>query len=1080
MPETPYLTFADVLKQEYEHFNDGERLPLLGLKDVARLASRLRDAGADDRVAAYFRRGLPPEAERELSELDDERGPSERLRAALALRYDKVLGDPQLYQGQTGEELTGALRAAGLGGFELPRDAQRMTRLQWTLVNSNLLHLLYPGTSGATPTVASVVQFLHEAKHSAVCLSGGGIRSATFNLGLLQGLARHGLLERFDYLSTVSGGGFIGGWLSAWVHRHERGLDGVVDELSDPPPPDRVLEPDPRPLSWLRTYSNYLSPKLGLLNADTWTLIAMVLRNMLLNWLVFIPWLVAALLVPRLWVAFAKDVPVGPSGLGALVVGWLAGVIFLCFVARNLPSLHKTDRDDPNVRGQGSGQGRYLLFNLLPVVVTAAMLSIYWARIDEPTRARLGWLHFSAFAGAMVIIPWILTIHFARRKNREYATWPRLVGMTVAVAGGLLITGYATYKAAALLLGHVGGDALRPDPRFYATLAVPALILLLSLGGTLLAGLTSRATGDEDQEWWARAGAWMLIVVIAWAALCALVLYGPSLFIDLQIAADNWRFWTWDDAKQAKLGKIFGIVSGVVSGAVALFGGFSSKTPANEKEAQQAGIGSKALSLLTPVLAGLFMIFLVMLFSYVAHSLLAGAGASPLEVINGSTVGRIALLGAVIIGVGVVMGIFISTNRFSLHYMWRNRIIRAYLGASHTNRKPNLFTGFDALDNIPMGELANYAKSATSAVSERPKRKLFHVLNFALNLAGGGRLDWQDRKSESFTASPLHCGSFQPAVKHLSPEGAVGYRPSAQYTADGGITLGTSVAISGAFVSPNMGYMMTSPLVRFLMTLFNVRFGWWLGNPRNRKTYKYDSPALSILPIVQEAFGMTNDTSPYVYLSDGGHFENLGIYEMVARRCNFIVVSDASTDNDYSFGSLGMAVRQIRVDLGVPIEFEDFAVVGAKEGKDGRACALGVIKYSCVDPGAPDGVVVYVKPTLTGKEPRDVLNYARDNQSFPQEVIVDQWFSEAQFESYRTLGSYIVNDLTGGSSRRKLSFEEFGETVRDYISRTAPNDEISRTLAFFQKLANPEPAAGDGNPAKPPATTPTTARSDGD
>ena len=108
------------------------------------------------------------------------------------------------------------------------------------------------------------------------------MRSATFNLGVLQGLARRGLLDKFDYLSTVSGGGFIGSWLTAWIYRAgearkqnggenadpNQGLKDVLNELNQQPPP---LNPEPKPLYNLRVYANYLNPKKGLMSADSWT-----------------------------------------------------------------------------------------------------------------------------------------------------------------------------------------------------------------------------------------------------------------------------------------------------------------------------------------------------------------------------------------------------------------------------------------------------------------------------------------------------------------------------------------------------------------------------------------------------------------------------------------------------------------------------------------------------------------------------------------------------------------------------------------------------------------------------------------
>src|SRR6184192_1648050 len=106
-------------------------------------------------------------------------------------------------------------------------------------------------------------------QRAALCISGGGIRSATFGLGVLQGLARCGLLNRFHYLSTVSGGGYIGSWLSAWIKNDPNGIRGVVDELKRRP--DSTLNPEPQPVRHLREFSNYLAPRTGLTSVDFWT-----------------------------------------------------------------------------------------------------------------------------------------------------------------------------------------------------------------------------------------------------------------------------------------------------------------------------------------------------------------------------------------------------------------------------------------------------------------------------------------------------------------------------------------------------------------------------------------------------------------------------------------------------------------------------------------------------------------------------------------------------------------------------------------------------------------------------------------
>src|SRR6185503_3770839 len=183
-----------------------------------------------------------------------------------------------------------------------------------------------------------------------------------------------------------------------------------------------------------------------------------------------------------------------------------------------------------------------------------------------------------------------------------------------------------------------------------------------------------------------------------------------------------------------------------------------------------------------------------------------------------------------------------------------------------------------------------------------PPRRPLHVVNIALNLVSGDNLAWQQRKAETFSVSSLHSGNY-----HL------GYRRSADYgwnMANGrAISLGTAVTISGAAASPNMGYHSSSPIT-FLLTLFNVRLGWWLGNPGiyGQRTFKLASPTFGFLLLTQEALGLTDDRNKYIYLSDGGHFENLGIYEMVLRRCRFIVVSDAGSDLDCAFEDLGNAI----------------------------------------------------------------------------------------------------------------------------------------------------------------------------
>ncbi len=940
---------------------------------------------------------------------------------------------------------------------------------------------------------------------SALCLSGGGIRSATFNLGILQGLARHGLLGRFDYLSTVSGGGFIGGWLSAWIRL--AGIGDVVEALSKPP--ETPLAPDPAPVEHLRVYGNYLSPQPGLFSADTWTLIATFVRNLVLNWLVFVPILIAFLLLPRMWtsIVLRSTHQTDYAIYFSLIVGFLAAVLALSYIARSLPSSNDYTTLEKGQRYKG-GQGSFIFSCLIWLVVSSAALAVLLWNCYQPNREPLPWWHYAAFAVGIMIVPLIIFVAKVIRNTQPVEPkepakdWVGLVTrLVVAIVLILLVQVIIGYLASALIL--VTRPILQQHPLAYSILSVPLILLLMSLQALLITGFTSRFSKDDDQEWWARAGAWVLLIAVAWCLVHALVIYGPLLVLSLE---DTFRdLWNGGLSKLSwgDVGKLFGMIAGIVSGAVTLLGGFSAKTPANSKEAERSGMGGAALAMGTQLLAPIFLGFVIVLLSLGTNFLLiSGPSQSLSYVLTGydlpypfspltnwhysllklTPFRHLVVFGLLIAAFGIIMGRLISTNVFSLQFMWRNRIIRAYLGASRPHRRPDPFTGFDSLDNLQMHELwPQPGKGDTCGKrSDRPQgdlkpdrysRKLFHVLNMALNLTGGEKLQWQDRKAESFTVSPLHSGSYW-----------LGYRRSTHYGGKDGISLGASIAISGAFVSPNMGFMMTSAVVRFLMAIFNVRFGWWMGNPgaagdetnvlerlinvpakvwkRLRRSgfevmrpFRLDSPRLSIIPFLSEAVGNIDDKSSYVYLSDGGHFENLGLYEMVLRRCRFIVVSDATTDPDYSFESLATSIRQIRVDLGVPIDIPELTVGVPSQNLKSKYCAMGKIRYSCVDrkPGDEnttdedfDGILIFIKPSLIGQEPRDVVNYWQGRATFPQEVITDQWFSEAQFESYRTLGSSIIEAICNDKSGR-MSLAAFAEKVRDHnqLNFQAFKEEVS-------------------------------------
>ena len=167
----------------------------------------------------------------------------------------------------------------------------------------------------------------HQARLLGLALSGGGIRSATFNLGILQTMARLKLLRRLDYLSTVSGGGYIGGWLHAWVKREDGDIRKVENKLN--PQPGATVH-EPKQVSWLRQYSNYLTPRIGLLSADTMAGVATWLRNVLLNQAILVTLGLAALCLP--WILL-MCMPWLRTGIASSFIGFVGSALLLGAIA---------------------------------------------------------------------------------------------------------------------------------------------------------------------------------------------------------------------------------------------------------------------------------------------------------------------------------------------------------------------------------------------------------------------------------------------------------------------------------------------------------------------------------------------------------------------------------------------------------------------------------------------------------------------------------------------------------------------------------------------------------------------------
>jgi hypothetical protein len=227
-------------------------------------------------------------------------------------------------------------------------------------------------------------------------------------------------------------------------------------------------------------------------------------------------------------------------------------------------------------------------------------------------------------------------------------------------------------------------------------------------------------------------------------------------------------------------------------------------------------------------------------------------------------------------------------------------------------------------------------------------------------------------------------------------------------------TLMAAVATSGAAFAPAMG-KMTKARYRLLMALLNLRLGLWLPNPAPDYTARWErfaarswwirTIALRARPhyLLKEMVGMTRARDKFLYVTDGGHYDNLGLVELLRRGCTTVYCFDGSGGDAGDFSTLGEAIEYARVDLGVEItmtDLEDMAPQDELQGRSASDIAVGVIRY----PNGGRGTLYFARATLTPDLPLDVEVYLRKNPRFPHDPTTDQLFDEAQFESYRQLG----------------------------------------------------------------------------
>jgi hypothetical protein len=883
-----------------------------------------------------------------------------------------------------------------------------------------------------------VVRNAHKMNLVGMCFSGGGIRSATFNLGVLQALADLRLLYRIDYLSTVSGGGYIGGWLAAWIKRV--GSFGKVQQLLSTNRVHLKDDIESMPIRFLRTYSNYLTPRLGLFSGDTLAMVAIYLRNLFLNQSVIIGLLATLLLAPRAIDAIIECLLSKPC-----IGSWLQGVelcllvVATFFVAINMERLgQKLPENESKLTMQ-----RYVLWLVVApfgIATVAVGLCLHLKGLPTPWGVMLPYWAWGAIGYSLLWGLGLTIIHVRSSlraapgtSHEEIGTFEKFLKLAFGAPFAGALAGW--------LYGILAGHSDWWSAKSALTFGVPLAVGIAFLAATLHIGLQGTDFRDERREWWGRLGGLTLALGVGWVALFSVVLYFPDF-----IQNNTFLRHTVNDLAAKYLTPVWILTT---IGSV-LAGNSKASGEPGEKTTSQT-----YLDLLAKVGPYVFIVGLVCWMSWVLSQPLFKEWNVYVELVH-------------CFAATWLMSWRVDINQFSMHMFYRNRLVGCYLGATNEFRRPNLFTGIDVTDDLALKDFQNLGVPATNSAGAAGDTLQgydgpYPILNMSMNLVKGKDLAWQERKAESFVMTPHFCGydvfleqqygkmqsdEFKKAYenkKRINDLDLFGYRLTEEYafptdkTGYHGPNLGLAMAISGAAASPNMGYYTTTA-VAFLLTVFNVRLGQWLGNPRNPVTSRKPTPTLGLGCLMQELFAGTNDESNYVYLSDGGHFDNMGLYELVKRRCGLIIVCDAEADPHYGFAGLGDAIKKCRIDLGIDIEIDTKPIVPNKSGMSKQHYAIGNIHYGQADVKAPVGRIIYFKASLTGNEPADVTTYKKRHAAFPHEDTANQWFTESQFESYRRLGyeavysSVFPEQTPGGAAAnsRHMSndflpiFNEFG------------------------------------------------------
>jgi hypothetical protein len=792
-----------------------------------------------------------------------------------------------------------------------------------------------------------------DAPTVGLAISGGGVRSATFGLGLLRGLAGAGVLPRLDYLSTVSGGGFVGAMFGRLVTQI-----GIADAQT------LLARAESPALDWLRRYGRYLMPAgardLGIAIVTYLRAMIAIHGESLLTGLVF-----AVLVMTPHLVQQASD-RFEPAHWQAWQTLWwpLALVVWLA-VAPGLMAAYWVARDtpDPNVR-----------------------------RPRPPLRDLV---FLGVFALALAVATWI-ACHNLTRMPLQTGQGSSLIAVAGLLVGWSCLVGLAWTPLRLALADepHALAVARRRN-------ALTKGLRRITLGAALLAVLG-------------------LLDVVSW--------------------------WVLEGLQAGEVSVWGGVgVGGVVMLTLRAFAQPLQQFVSRADSGTLHDWGPRLLHV-----AGVVGL-LVLLCAWLVAAQWAVFSPEPLVALRDFSPGVRA---AGLLLVGLLWLLLTASNdqmanASSLHSFYRGRLTRAYLAIGNPLRG---LTHADATGLPPQAQQRDVTKVLASDDCDmreyRPERAggPLHLVNACLNQTrdDASELYNADRKGTLVTISArgIEIGThltmpMPPRTDGLDLGAEIG-------------TLGRWVAVSGAAAAPGAG-SYTSPGWALLLFFLGVRLGYWMRAPRApaggwprgvELMWRYlVKPAMLMSEASATFFGRAR---PWWYLSDGGHFDNSGVYALLKRRVDFIVLADDGADPEYDFADLENLVRKARIDFGAEIEFytreegarlfatptDDVTILSPEDMADNhssRGVMLARVRYPADALGVRDeSTLLVVKPNLHDALDLDLLGYAERHPAFPHESTGDQSFDEAQWESYQRLGEDFgaalqlpwLTQLPGWTARR--------------------------------------------------------------